>query len=154
MGNLKSCDALKDLEGAIHTLTTHSDDCKLLLNNTTEFKRLLSEGCDEDVLAERLKERGNLLDRLASLKEYCNLVNEYLPSIKNREQKERITGIFRQIQQQLEATRVLNEEITSMLDQCIGEISINLRKIQEGKSLMHTLRDADDGLSINLDVSG
>lgn len=154
MSNQDCCDELKDLEGIIQNLTAQGDDCKLLFNNTTEFKRLLSEGCDEDVLAERLKERGILLDKLESLKEYCDSVKGYLTSIKNKEQKGMMTSMLQQIQQQLEGTLSLNTEITNLLNQCISEININLRKIREGKSLMNTLRDTDARSSVHFDVSG
>jgi hypothetical protein len=154
MANTKRCDELKGLEEAIQTLTAQGDDCRRLFNSTAEFKRLLSEKCDEDVLTERLKERGVLLDRLASFKECCDSVTGYLSSITDGKQKEGLIDIFRQIKQQLEATRLLDVDIASMLDLCIREINVNLRKIQEGRSLMHTLRDPDGGLSVNLDVSG
>lgn len=154
MSNQDCCDELKDLEGIIRNLTAQGDDCKLLLNSTSEFKYLLSEGCDEDILTERLKERGTLIDKLASLKEYCDSVKGYLASIKNREQKGRMTSILQQIQQQLERTLSLNTEITNMLNQCISEINIKLRKIREGKSLMNTLSDPDARSSVHLDVSG
>ncbi len=154
MSNRDCCDELKDLEGIVQSLTAQGDGCKLLHDSTSEFKKLLSEGCDEDILTERLKERGTLIDKLASLKEYCDSAKGYIASIKNGEQKERITGMLQQIQQQLDSTLSLNAEITNMLNQCISEININLRKIHEGKSLMNTLRDPDARSAVHLDVSG
>ncbi|MEK7699462.1 MAG: hypothetical protein AAB332_03580 [Planctomycetota bacterium] len=154
MSNQDCCDELKDLEGIIRNLTAQGDDCKLLHDSTSEFKKLLSEGCDEDILTERLQERGTLIDKLASLKEYCDSVKGYLASINSSEQKGRMTSMLQQIQQQLEGTLSLNTEITNMLNQCISEININLRKIREGKSLMNTLSDPDARSSVHFDVSG
>lgn len=154
MSNPDCCDEPKDLEGIVQYLTTQGDGCKLLHDSTSEFKKLLSEGCDEDILTGRLKERGTLIDKLAALKEYCDSVKGYLASIKNGEQKERIIGMLKQIQQQLDNTLSLNTEIVTMLNQCISEININLRKIRESKTLMNTLRDPDARLSVHLDVSG
>ncbi|MEK7804609.1 MAG: hypothetical protein AAB264_02755, partial [Planctomycetota bacterium] len=123
------CDDLKDFDEIIQNLTAQGDDCKLLLDSTSEFKVLLSAGSNEDVLIERLKERGTIIDKLALVQEYCVSVKGYIDSIKNGAQKERIIGLLKQIQKQLDSTLSLNTEITTMLNQCISEININLRKI-------------------------
>lgn len=154
MSNPDCCDELKDIEGVVQNLTAQGEDCKLLLDSTSEFKNLLSEGCDEDILTGRMKERGTLIDKLASMQEYCVSVKGYIASIKNGEPKERVTSLLKQIQQQLDSTLSLNTEIVTMLNQCISEININLRKIHEGKTLMNTLRDPDARSSVHLDVSG
>lgn len=148
------CDDLKDIDEIIQNLTAQGGDCKLLLDSTSEFKELLSAGSNEEVLIERLKERGTIIDKLALVQEYCVSVKGYIDSIKNGAQKERIIGLLRQIQKQLDSTLSLNTEITTMLNQCISEININLRKIRESKTLMNTLRDPDARLSVHLDVSG
>ncbi|MEK7358772.1 MAG: hypothetical protein AAB422_00195 [Planctomycetota bacterium] len=154
MAKPERCDDLKDFDEIIQNLTAQGDDCKLLLDRTSEFKDLLSAGSDEDVLIERLKERGTIIDKLALAQEYCVSVKGYIDSIKNGAQKERIIGLLKQIQKQLDSTLSLNTEITTMLNQCISEININLRKIHESKALMNTLRDPDASLSVHLDVSG
>ena len=154
MAKPEHCDGLKDFEEVIQCLTAQGDVCKLLLDRTSEFRELLSAGSDEDILTERLKERGTVIDKLALVQEYCVSVKGYIDSVKNREQKERIVSVIKQIQQQLYSTLSLNTEITAMLNQCISEININLRKIHEGKTLMNTLRDPDARLAVNLDVSG
>ena len=154
MAKPERCDDLKDFDEIIQNLTAQGDDCKLLLDSTSEFKELLSAGSNEDVLIERLKERGTIIDKLALVQEYCVSVKGYLDSIKNGAQKERIIGLLKQIQKQLDSTLSLNTEITTMLNQCISEININLRKIRESKTLMNTLRDPDARLAVHLDVSG
>lgn len=154
MANPERRDELKDIEDIIQNLTAQGDDCKLLLDSTSELKEMLSAGSNEDILIERLKERGTVIDRLALVQEYCVSVKGYIASIENGEQKERITGMLKQIQQQLDSTLSLNTEIITMLNQCISEININLRKIHESKTLMNTLRDPDARLSVHLDVSG
>ncbi len=154
MAKLGRCEELKDFDEIIQNLTAQGDNCKLLLDSTSEFKELLSAGSDEDVLIERLKERGAIIDKLALVQEYCVSVKGYIDSIKNGAQKERIIGLLKQIQQQLDSTLSLNTEITAMLNQCISEININLRKIRESKTLMNTLRDPDARLAVHLDVSG
>lgn len=151
------CDDLKDFDEIIQNLTAQGDDCKLLLDSTSAFKELLSAGSNEDVLdvlIERLKERGAIIDKLALVQEYCVSVKGYIDSINNGSQKERIIGLLKQIQKQLDSTLSLNTEITTMLNQCISEININLRKIHESKTLMNTLRDPDARLAVHLDVSG
>lgn len=154
MAKPERCDDLKDFDEIIQNLTAQGDDCKLLLDSTSEFKELLSVESNEDVFIERLKERGTIIDKLALVQEYCVSVKGYLDSIKNGAQKERIIGLLRQIQKQLDSTLSLNTEITTMLNQCISEININLRKIRESKTLMNTLRDPDARLAVHLDVSG
>lgn len=154
MAKPERCDDLKDFDEIIQNLTAQGDDCKLLLDSTSEFKELLSAESNEDVLIERLKERGTIIDKLALVQEYCVSVKGYLDSIKNGAQKERIIGLLKQIQKQLDSTLSLNTEITTMLNQCISEININLRKIRESKTLMNTLRDPDARLAVHLDVSG
>lgn len=154
MAKPECCDDLKDFDEIIQNLTAQGDDCKLLLDSTSEFKELLSAGSNEDVLIERLKERGTIIDKLALVQEYCVSVKGYIDSIKNGAQKEQIIGLLRQIQKQLDSTLSLNTEITTMLNQCISEININLRKIRESKTLMNTLRDPDARLAVHLDVSG
>ncbi|MEK7776697.1 MAG: hypothetical protein AAB331_04885 [Planctomycetota bacterium] len=154
MAKPERCDDLKDFDEIIQNLTAQGDNCKLLLDRTSEFKELLSAGSDEDVLIERLKERGTIIDKLALVQEYCVSVKGYIDSIKNGAQKERIIGLLKQIQKQLDSTLSLNTEITTMLNQCINEVNINLRKIHESKTLMNTLRDPDARLAVHLDVSG
>ncbi len=148
------CDGLKDFEEVIQCLTAQGTVCKQLLDRTAEFRELLSEGGDEDVLVERLKERGAVIDKIALVREYCVSVKGYIDSIESEERKERVISAIKQIQQQLDSTLSLNTEITALLNQCISEININLRKIHEGKTLMNTLRDPDARLAVNLDVSG
>ena len=154
MAKPERCDDLKDFDEIIQNLTAQGDDCKLLLDSTAEFKELLSAGSDEDVLIERLKERDTIIDKLALVQEDCVSVKGYIDSIKSGAQKERIIGLLKQIQQQLDSTLSLNTEITTMLNQCISEININLRKIRESKTLMNTLRDPDARLAVHFDVSG
>lgn len=154
MANPKRCYELKDIEDIIQNLIAQGNDSKLLLDSTSELKELLATKSDEDILIERLKERGAIIDKLAVVQEYCLSVKEYLDSINNGAQKERIVGLLRQIQQQLDSTLFINAEIVTMLNQCISEINTNLRKIRESKTLMNTLRDPDARLSVHLDVSG
>ncbi|MBF8276347.1 MAG: hypothetical protein HW390_1420 [Candidatus Brocadiaceae bacterium] len=154
MAKPERCDNLKDFDEIIQNLTVQGDDCKLLLDSTSAFKELLSAGSNEEVLIERLKERGTIIDKLALVQEYCVSVKGYIDSIKNGAQKERIIGLLKQIQKQLDSTLSLNTEITTRLNQCISEININLRKIRESKTLMNTLRDPDARLAVHLDVSG
>ena len=147
-------DDLKDFEENVQRLTAQGAVCKQLLDCTAEFKELLSEGSDEDVLVERLKERGAVIDKIALVREYCVSVKGYINSINSGKRKERIISAVKQIQQQLDSTLSLNAEITAMLNQCISDINVNLKKIHEGKTLMNTLRDPDARLAVNLDVSG
>ncbi len=49
MAKPERCDGLKDFDEIIQNLTAQGDDCKLLLDSTSEFKVLLSAGSNEDV---------------------------------------------------------------------------------------------------------
>lgn len=138
----------------ISILTALLEEHKTLLHYTCEIKRALSEGYDENILEDNMKERGVLIDKIASSSKYHNFIKECRIFADNSEWKTQAKDLLQQIQQLLDTTVIHNEEITSLIKQRISNITFNLEKIQEGKHLVSDLRKHASNTSSFIDICG
>lgn len=139
----------------IDTLLFYLEDHKMLLQYTKELNTILTDGCSEELIEEKIKKRGMLLDKLIVSKKYLDSVKKNLDSSDNTVWKLQIEELSQQIRQLLDTTISLDAESVSLMKQCIKDITLNLEKIQEGKHLVNNLKKYTAGTSASLiDISG
>ncbi|TVM00010.1 MAG: hypothetical protein CV087_15935 [Candidatus Brocadia sp. WS118] len=104
-----------------------------------EIKKALLGDFSENILEDSFKKRGLLLEKMNSsiknfdsIKEFCNCTDNTGWNSTNE--------TLQQIKQELNATIVLNEEITSLIKQQINDIISYLEKMQEGRHFINTLK--------------
>lgn len=147
---------IKEVGEIIDTLILYLEGHKTLYQYTAELKKILTEDdCDEELLEEKIKERGMLLDKLISSKKYLDSVKINLDSSDNNIRKLQIEELSQQIRQLLDTTISLDEENVSFMKQRIKDITLSLEKIQEGKYLVNNLKKHTASTSVSLiDISG
>jgi len=143
-----------DIKKIIDILTALLEDHKTLLRYSYEIKRALSEDYDENILEENMKERGLLIDKIASSTKYHNSIKECRNFADNSEWKTQVNELLQQIQQSLNETVIHNEEIAPLIKQRINDITFDLEKIQEGKHLVNNLRKHASNTSSFIDICG
>lgn len=143
-----------DREKIIDLFTTLLKDHKALLHNTHEIKRVLLEGYYENSLEENIKERRLLIDKIDSLVKYYHSIKECPDFTDNCKWKLQKSELLQQIQQLSNATAFLNDEIISLINQRIKNVTFDLEKIQEGKHLVSNLKKHVNNTPSLVDVCG
>ncbi len=139
----------------IDTLILYLEDHKMLLQYTKELNKILTDGCSEELIEEKTKERGLLLDKLIPSKKYLDSVKKNLDFSDNTIWKLQIEELSQQIRQLLNTTISIDAENISFMKQRIKDITLSLEKIQEGKYLINSLKKYAASTSASLiDISG
>lgn len=143
----------KELVDIQELLFSQLEDYNLLLHCTCELKEMLTQGCDEDALWEKIKGRELLIEKLTVSKIHFDSFKEY-HDIAGNESKFQIKGLLQIIRQLLVATVSLDTENVALMKHRIKDITFNLEKIKEGKCFVSNLKKHNNNTPSFVDVCG
>jgi hypothetical protein len=95
---------------------------------------------EENVLGKKMKERGLLIDKIASSAKYYHSIKTYHNFADTSNCKTQINELIHRIQKLLDSTVLLDKEIISLIRQRVEDITLNIEKNQEGKHFVSTLK--------------
>lgn len=126
-------------EGIRDTLTLQANLYREIHSLTRELNELLLNNCGEDILANKLAERGLLINTAATLKKDYDSVKEHVNSADNKG-KAIIDELIREIQDTGNLIGRLDAENIALIKNYLKDITCNLEKIQESKHLVGDLK--------------
>lgn len=129
-----------DIEKTLNILTILLEDHTTLLYFSQEIKNALSGNCEENILEKKLKERGLLIDKIASSIKYYHSIKTYHIFADTSDCKTQINELIHRIQKLLDNTVLLDKEIISLIKQRVKDIKFNLEKNQVGKHFVSNLK--------------
>lgn len=130
------------------------EDYSLLLRYTYELKTMLMEGCAEDLLEKKIKERGILLHKLTESRKLFNLCKELSDIADNSSWKLQANKVLQKVCQILDTTVSLDVDNVSLTKKYIKNITLNLEKIKEGKCFLSTLGKHVDNTPSFVNICG
>ena len=128
------------IEKIINILTILFEDHTTLLYFSQEIKNALSGNCEENILEKKLKERGLLIDKIASSIKYYHSIKTYHNFADTSNCKTQINELIHRIQKLLDSTVLIDKEIMSLIRQRVEDITSNIKINQEGKHFVSTLK--------------
>lgn len=129
-----------NIEKIIHILTILLEDHKTLLCFSHEIKSALLENSEENILREKMKERGLMIDKITSSIKYYHSINTYHDFADNSNCEIQINELSHQIQKLLDNAILLDKEIVSLIRQRVEVITSNIEINQEGKHFVSNLK--------------
>ncbi len=129
-----------DIEKIINILAILLEDHTTLLYYSHEIKSALSMNYEENILGKKMKERGLLIDKIASSIKYYHSIKTYYNFADTNNCKTQINKLIHRIQKLLDSTVLLDKEIISLIRQRVEDITLNIEKNQEGKHFVNTLK--------------
>ena len=147
-------DKINDGEKIIEILTTQLKYHQELLRDTSKFKELLTENSNEDLLDKAIRERGLLIDKIASSNKYYYSIKESCRFADNSNWKTSMDELLQNIRQLWNSTVIINADNIALIRDHIKEITSNLEKIQEGKHLVNNEKKCIEILPSLVDVCG
>lgn len=143
-----------DKKKIIDMISTLALDYKALFNHTLEIKKVLSGDLNENIFEDPFIKRGLLLEKINSSTKYYASIKEFCSFTGNTKCNSEVNELLQQIKKELDATVVLNEEITSLIKQHINDIASSLTKIQEGRHFMGALNKHSSNTPPLIDIFG
>ena len=146
-------DKTQSVERIRELLTLQANLYREIHSLTRELNELLLGNCGEDILANKLAERGLLINTAASLKKDYDSIKEHVNSADNKG-KALIDELIREIQDIGNQIGRLDAENIALIKNYLKDITCNLEKIQESKHLVGDLKKHLGNSPAFIDVCG
>lgn len=142
------------MEKVIAFLGAQLEEYRELVCTTNEIKDALLEGCNVDLLSDKVDKRARLLKALTSAgKDYESMckIDDFSD---NLDLKAHANGVFKEIRVALDSIASADAEIVSLMQKHIHDITLDIEKIQEGKNFMDNLKKQTCNPPVLVDVCG
>lgn len=130
-----------DIEKIINLLTILLEDHTTLLYFSHEIKSALLENCEETILGKKMKERGLIIDKIASSIKYYHFIKTNHNCVDISNCKTQTNELIHRIQKLLDNTVLLDKEIVSLIIRRVEDIKSNIEINQEGKQYVRNLKN-------------
>jgi hypothetical protein len=145
---------MNNTEKTLEFLEEQLGEYKMLVCCTNEIKKILLEGFDEELLGQRLRARESLLKKLVSSEKGYVPIRKFNDFPDDSEVKLRANEIIREIKTVLDRVASLDNEVVSLIQKRIHDITLDIEKVKEGKCFVDNLKKQTVNSSVLVDVCG